>query len=75
MTDNDTQKGRPWKIVKTFSTFTEADLAREEVLEAGAYKAKVKRTAAGLYTVRTRLIEPEQKKPKGKSKRNSKKSK
>jgi hypothetical protein len=68
------QKGKPWKIVKTFSVFEEADLARHELLESGAYQVKVKRTAADLYTVRTRLVKSEQKNSKNKSKGKNKKS-
>jgi len=65
--------GQPWDIIGRFSTFEGADTLRNGVLLAAenTLEVKVKKRADG-FVVKSRSIEPEEKKPR-KNKKNKKK--
>ena len=57
----DNKQGKPWNIIARFASYIEADNKRNELIsswEAGkqpGMQAKVKRTSAGVFMVKTRL--------------------
>ena len=61
--------GRPWNVESRHDKFENADARRGDLL-AGSQdlQVKVKRTAEGIFTVRTRSLESEASKKKGKNK-------
>ena len=73
--------GKPWNVVSRFDSFIEADDARNklknlwEAESKEGMEVKVKRTAAGIFTVRTRLHPDFEVKKKSKKQKKSRKSK
>jgi hypothetical protein len=59
--------GKPWAIESTHNTYESANEKREKLGENDALQVKIKRSSAGLFTVRTRSVHVE--KPKRKEKK------
>ena len=69
----DSMHGQPWKIEKTFDSYEAASNFRDS-LASETLSAKVKLTATGLFTVRTRATVMPQKETKKKKSKKEKKT-